>query len=210
MKIFISGQKYFAAEVLRLCLDAGHKVVGVCCPIGDKHIGRLAALNSIPIVPAGSLRYDTMPAGVDLGITAHSFDYVGKLTRHKTRLGWIGYHPSLLPRHRGRSSIEWALRMGEVVTGGTIYWLNSGIDRGDIERQDWVWLDRSKTAAEVWRNELQPLGVKLMREALADISKGKINRRPQDPKFSTFEPSLENIKDIYRPDLLMLPARGDC
>jgi len=210
MKIFISGQKYFAGEVLRLCLSAGHEVVGVCCPIGDRHIGRLAALNSIPITPAGALRYETMPSGVDLGITAHSFDYVGKLTRHKTRLGWIGYHPSLLPRHRGRSSIEWALRMGDVVTGGTIYWLNSGIDRGDIERQDWVWLDRSKTAAEVWRNELQPLGVKLMREALADISKGKINRRPQDPKFSTFEPSLENIKDIYRPDLLMLPARGDC
>lgn len=203
LNIFISGQKYFGEQVLRACMEDGHRVIGVCCPIDDKYIGRLAAAFGIPVVPGGGLNCDTMPPGVDIGITAHSFDYIGRRTRYKPKYGWIGYHPSLLPRHRGRSSIEWALRMNDPITGGSVFWLNSGIDRGDIERQQWIWLDKNKTAAEVWREELLPLGVKLLRAALADISNGRINRTPQDKRFSTFEPSLE-IKDVFKPDLLML------
>lgn len=203
LKIFISGQKYFGQEVLRECIQAGHDIVGVCCPLDDKYIGRLAVLNGIKIVPAGSLNHETMPKGCDLGVTAHSFDYIGRLTRYKTRLGWIGYHPSLLPRHRGRSSIEWAIRMGDIVTGGSVYWLNAGIDRGDIERQEWIWLDTTKSASEIWRGELMPLGIKLVCDAIKDIANGVVNRTPQDKRFSTFEPSIQT-KDIYKPDLLMI------
>ena len=105
-----------------------------------------------------------MPPGIDLGISAHSFDYIGKRTRYKARLGWIGYHPSLLPRHRGRSAIEWAVRMGDPLTGGSVYWLNAGIDRGDIAYQDWCWIDPAlrlkdpkRAARELWRDELRRL-----------------------------------------------------
>ncbi len=203
MRIFISGQKYFGQEILRACLTQGHEIVGVCCPLDDRYIGRLATLNNIKIIPAGSLNFDTMPAGCDLGITAHSFDYIGRLTRYKTKHGWIGYHPSLLPRHRGRSAIEWAIRMNDIITGGSVYWLNSGIDHGDIERQEWIWLDRNKSASDVWKEQLLPLGIKLIAEAVEDISNGKINKTPQDGKFSTFEPGI-TTKDIYKPDLLMI------
>ena len=203
LNIFISGSKYFGQEVLRLCLHNGHNVVGVCCDFDDKYIGKLAVTFNIPIIQKGTLCYDNMPGNVDLGITAHSFDYIGKKTRYKPKYGWIGYHPSLLPRHRGRSSIEWALRMNDPVTGGSVFWLNAGIDRGDIERQDWVWLDKTKKASEIWRTELMPLGVKLLGEAIKDISNGKINKTPQDDRFSTFEPSTE-VKDVFKPDLLML------
>lgn len=213
LKVFISGQKYFGEEILRLCLRMGLEVVGVCCPLDDKYIGRQAHINNIPVVPAGTLNADTMPAGVDLGITAHSFDYIGKATRYKPRLGWIGYHPSLLPRHRGRSSIEWAIRMGDIVTGGTVFWLNAGIDRGDIAYQDWCWIDpkhrigdAKKAAKEIWIDKLAPMGIELIGKALADISKGIIVKTPQDANISTFEPSTD-VKDIYRPDLLMLPNK---
>jgi methionyl-tRNA formyltransferase len=80
MNIFISGQKYFGEQILRLCINKGFKVVGVCCPVGDNYIGKLAATFEIPIIPAGLLNGDNFPDGVDLGITAHSFDYVGKRT----------------------------------------------------------------------------------------------------------------------------------
>ena len=210
--VFISGQKYFGAEVFRLCVDLGCEIVGVCCPVGDGYIGRLAALNGVPIVPGGGLNYETMPKGVDLGISAHSFDYIGKKTRYAPRLGWVGFHPSLLPRHRGRSAIEWALRMRDPVIGGSVFWLNAGIDRGDIERQDWRFIDPAlfsknprKAAADLWRSELLPMGVELMRAALTDIMAGKINKAPQDNRFSTWEPSTD-VNDIYRPDALMLPA----
>lgn len=212
-RVFISGQKYFGAEILRVCLSLGCDVVGVCCPVGDGHIGKLAALHGIPQIPAGSLNYDTMPKGVDLGITAHSFDYIGKKTRYVPRLGWIGYHPSLLPRHRGRSSIEWAVRMRDPVTGGTVFWLNGGIDRGDIAKQDWRFIDPKmftvdpkEAASKIWRDDLMPLGVSLVRETLADIMAGRIVRMPQDARFSTWEPCTD-VKDIYRPDALMLPEK---
>ncbi len=196
--------------MLALCLAHPRvEVVGVSCPLDDKYIGRLATINELPVIPAGTLNGDTFPEGVDLGITAHSFDYVGRKTRYKARLGWIGYHPSLLPLHRGRSSIEWAIRMREPVTGGTIYWLNAGIDRGDIAYQEHVfikpkyWLNPKEGARELWFWELEPLGVRLMKQALDDISNGVIKRIPQDPDVSTFEPNTD-VKDIYKPDRLLL------
>lgn len=215
MTVFISGQKHFGAEVFRLCQNLGFHIAGVCAPLGDGHLRPLAARFGVPIIPGGSLTAETLPAGVDLGIAAHSFDYVGRATRYKTRLGWIGYHPSLLPRHRGRSAVEWAIRMRDPVTGGTVYWLNAGIDRGEIERQGWAWVDpkyyamkSADAARELWRETLQPLGAKLIKEALTDIKAGKINKTPQDPRFSTFEPSLD-VKDIFKPDLLMISAKSE-
>jgi len=215
MTVFISGQKYFGEQILRVCINKGFKIAAVCCPVGDQYIGKLAATFELPIIPAGSLNGDNFPDGVDLGITAHSFDYVGKKTRYKPKHGWIGYHPSLLPRHRGRSSVEWAIRMRDCITGGTIYWLNAGIDRGDIAYQDWCFIDPSlynkgpKEAAKIlWRDKLQPMGVALMSKALCDIKKGIIIKQQQNQKFSTWEPSTD-VKDIYRPDSLMLPYWGE-
>ena len=215
LRVFISGQKYFGQEVFRLCNEIEEvEIVGVCCPAGDKYIGQLAATFGVPIVPAGSLTADTLPEGVDLGITAHSFDYIGTKTRYKARLGWIGYHPSLLPRHRGRSSIEWALKMRDDITGGTVFWLNGGIDRGDIAYQDWFFIDpalytqKPKEGAKLlWEKELQPIGLSLLKQALIDICAGIIKKRPQDERFSTFEPSTD-VRDVYKPDLLMLEQYG--
>lgn len=211
IKVFISGQKYFGMEVLRLCNRLEFiEVVGVCCPVGDKYIGKLADRFNIPIVPGGSLNYDTMPEGVDLGITAHSFDFIGRRTRLKTRLGWIGYHPSLLPRHRGRSSIEWAIRMHDAITGGTVFWLNGGIDRGDIASQEFCFInpklfaiEPKKAARLLWESDLQEIGLKLIEKTLEDISNDIIVKVPQNKEFSTFEPNTD-VKDIYKPDLLML------
>jgi methionyl-tRNA formyltransferase len=215
LRVFISGQKYFGGLILReMLMNPLVNVVGVCCPLGDAHIGRVAALNGIQIVAAGSLNYDTMPENVCLGITAHSFDYIGKRTRYKARLGWIGYHPSLLPRHRGRSSIEWAIKMRDFVTGGTTFWLNSGIDRGDIIAQEVVWIDPKlfsmdvkKAAKQLWEGELQDVGVRLISKTVSDIIAGCVKSTPQDGRFSTFEPSLK-INDIYRPDALMIAAHS--
>lgn len=215
LKVFISGQKYFAQEVFRICKAMDNvEIAGVCAPVGDKYLGRLAAQFDIDIIPAGSLNAETMPEGVDLGITAHSFDYIGKKTRYKTRLGWIGYHPSLLPKHRGRSAIEWAIRMRDDITGGTVFWLNGGIDRGDIAYQDWCFIDpkfylmKPKEAAKrLWEFDLLPIGLRLMKKALKDISAGKLAKKPQDDRFSTFEPNT-NVKDVYKPDLLMIERYG--
>ena len=183
------------------------EIVGVCCPLDDQYIGKGCRRWNIPIIPAGSLNADNMP-DCDLGITVHSFEYIGKKPVYSA-FGLARLSPSLLPRHRGRSSIEWAIRMKEPITGGTVFWLNAGIDRGDIAYQDWCWippefhLSPQKSAASLWRDSLLPMGLKLFETALNDVLNGIIKRTPQDKRFSTFEPDT-NVKDIYRPDLLMI------
>lgn len=90
---------------------------------------------------------------------------------------------------------------------------NAGIDRGDIERQEMAWIDPAHysgsvkdNAAEIWREQLLPMGVRLMAGALADIKAGIYSRTAQDARFSTFEPSLD-AKDIFKPDLLGIEAK---
>ena len=215
LSVFISGQKYFGQQVFDLCNRLEYvDIIGVCCPLDDNYIGSTARLFEVPITPAGHLTNQTMPAGVDLGITAHSFDYIGRLTRYKTRLGWLGYHPSLLPRHRGRSSIEWAVRMRDVITGGTVFWLNAGIDRGDIAYQDWCWIEPrfylmnpKEAAKHLWNDKLQAIGLTLFELALKDLSDGVVKRLPQCDELSTFEPNTD-VKDVFRPDLLMIEQYG--
>ncbi len=209
MKVIIAGQKYFGEQVLRMCLLKNIEVVAVSCPVGDEHIGKLASINNIRIIPAGSLSGDTCPT-CDLGIAAHSFDFIGRRTRYAPKMGWVGYHPSLLPRHRGRSSIEWAVRMGDAITGGTVYWLNSGVDRGDIAAQDWCFIDKkmqtlspSEAARVIWREQLCDMGVKLLSKVVCDIASGKVIRKKQNERFATFEPSISGQR-LYRPDLLMI------
>ena len=114
MEVFISGQKYFGESVYFLCKKLGFKVIGVCAPIGDKYLYRSAISDGVMVIPAGALNAENMPK-CDLGITAHSFDYIGKKTRYRPKLGWLGYHPSLLPRHRGRSAIAYAIVTGKQI-----------------------------------------------------------------------------------------------
>ena len=211
IRVFISGQKYFGERVFDLCNRLDFiEVVGVCAPLDDKYVAKTAITLGVPIVAAGTLNADTMPDNVDVGITAHSFDYIGRRTRYKAKIGWIGYHPSLLPRHRGRSSIEWAVRMRDAITGGTVFWLNGGIDRGDIANQDICFIDPKlyamdsrKAAKLLWEHELQEMGLRLLEATLNDISNGILKKMPQKKEFSTFEPNAD-VKDVFKPDLLML------
>ncbi len=211
LRVFISGQKYFGEQVFSLCNRLEFvEIVGVCSPLEDKYVTKMARTFGVKYVPAGTLTADIMPDNVDLGITAHSFDYIGKKTRYKTKHGWIGYHPSLLPRHRGRSSIEWAIKMRDAITGGTVFWLNGGIDRGDIAYQDFCFIppklyamSSKKGAKWLWERYLQDIGLKLFEKALKDIYNGIIIRKPQDNEVGTFEPNT-NVKDVFKPDALML------
>jgi len=207
LNVFISGQKYFGAEVLRLCY---HKlklnIIGVCCPVDKDKPDRLylaAKRLMIPIIPAGTLNGDSFPNNVDLGIAAHSFDFVGKRTRYKAKIGWIGYHPSLLPRHRGRDSVRWAIKMNDAITGGSIYWLNAGIDKGDIAAQDFVFISTSDTPTSLWREKLLPLGIILFEKVLNEIRAGKMPRKPQSEDCATWEPGI-NPPPVFKPDLLMI------
>ena len=115
MEVFISGQKYFGESVYFLCKKLGFKIVGVCAPIGDKYLYKVAVRDGVMIIPAGALNAENMPA-CDLGITAHSFDYIGKktgATSHiRTGAGYLKNISSTQRRERRSYGVtncwEWA------------------------------------------------------------------------------------------------------
>jgi methionyl-tRNA formyltransferase len=129
--------------------------------------------------------------GSDLIITAHSHARVTKAALAASRLGGIGYHPSLLPRHRGIAAVEWTVREGDPITGGTIYHLADHMDAGAIAKQEWCFVRKGETARELWERALAPLGIKLLAEVV-DYAKTHttLPSTPQDEQFATTAPRL--------------------
>jgi methionyl-tRNA formyltransferase len=223
VRVYVSGSRAFGAAVFQLVRERGHEVVGACSPpwssgggqftLGEKLVGRRDRLraaaedNGVPWLPAGELNARTLPEDVDLLIAAHSHDFIGRKTRLRLKLGAIGYHPSLLPLHRGRDAVRWTIRDRDNIAGGTVYWLNDVVDGGPIAAQTWCFVLPGETAAELWRRELFRLGVAMFARVLTDLEDGVIVAVPQDERLATFEPAFDPPR-LRRPDLLELGDGG--
>jgi methionyl-tRNA formyltransferase len=101
--------------------------------------------------------------------------------------GTIQYHPSLLPRHRGPSSINWPIIMGETKTGLTIFWPDDGLDTGPILLQKETPIGPDDTLGSVYFDHLYPMGVDAMLEAIELVRAGKAPRVVQDESKHTYE-----------------------
>lgn len=193
MRVMIIGQKWLAAEVFALCQRRKDDIAAVCVPRTDDRLARLAAAVGVPVCQStGRLSHSWVPDGVDLLLCAHAHIYIEADARSKARLGALGYHPSLLPRHRGRDAIRWALHMGDHITGGTVYWMDDGADTGPIAEQDWCWVQPGDTAEALWRRDLGPMGIRLFEQALAEIDQGIYKATPQIEALATWEPALHS------------------
>ena len=191
MKVMIVGQKWLAAELTTLCLDRGDEVTAVSAPRTDDRLAALASNEGIPFCQVQRrLDADWVPNGVDVILAAHAHVFITAAARAKARYGALGYHPSLLPRHRGRDAMRWAIHMGEHMTGGTAYWLDDGADTGPIAAQDWCWIRPGDTPETLWRRDLAPMGLRLFGEVLQKLERGENPRTPQDAGLATWEPSF--------------------
>jgi len=209
LKIVLAGQRSFGASVLSALIEDGHEISCVFAPLPvDSKRDRLAmAAERMGVTLAHGLSARTMPSGVDLVVAAHSHDFVSERVLLGTRFGGIGYHPSLLPLHRGRDAVRWTIKMGDRVAGGSVYWLSNAVDGGPIAAQDYCFVRPDDDAGELWRRDLMPMGVRLLRHAVSDIANGVVVRVRQDESLATWEPSIGR-PPLHRPDLLMLPSPG--
>lgn len=202
MRVILAGTRSFGAAVLRMLADEGHQIAGIVTPWGDR-VEAEAIRQGRPV--CHEMTADWVRAGgADLIVGAHSHAFVGRKSRAATRLGAIGYHPSLLPRHRGKDAVEWTIRMGDPVAGGSVYWFTDHIDGGPIAAQDYCFVGRGETASQLWANKLFPMGIDLLRGVLHDLDAGRIVRQEQNEKYATWEPSIDS-PPLYRPEL---PALG--
>ncbi len=208
MRIVISGQKSFGRAVYLMCLEEGFEVDQVFVPAhSGEHLEPLrfeAEQKGTAVLPAGSLRAESLAPNIDVLVAAHSHDFVGEKTRRRLRFGALGYHPSLLPLHRGRDAVAWTIRDRDRVTGGSVYWLNNTVDGGPIAAQDYCFVRSEDTASTLWRRELFPMGVRLLRLALRDVLEGRIIAVEQDRTLATWEPSLSDRPRLFRPELPLL------
>ena len=129
--------------------------------------------------------------GTDLIIAAHTHARVSDEALARSRLGGIGYHPSLLPRHRGIAAVEWTILEGDPIAGGSIYHLADGWDAGAIAAQDWCFVEKGETARELWERSLAPMGLALLTRVVQEARlTGAIPALVQDPRFATRAPRL--------------------
>jgi len=120
-------------------------------------------------------------------VMAFVTDIVPESILSHPRLGTIQYHPSLLPRHRGGSAINWAVINGETRTGLTIFWPDKGIDTGPILLQKEIDIAPDDTVGSLYFNKLFPLGIEAVKESIELIRQGKAPRIPQDESQATYE-----------------------
>jgi methionyl-tRNA formyltransferase len=196
MKLTVVGSRYFGAATLQRLLAEGFDVARVVVPAEDDRLAKTAhdagldvvVLENPMRVPAEAIADDT-----DLIVAAHSHARVSKEALARSRLGGIGYHPSLLPRHRGIAAVEWTIREGDPIAGGSIYHLAERMDAGPIAAQDWCFVKKGETARELWERALAPLGLDLMVKVLRHArDNGGLPARPQDEQFATKAPIIRD------------------
>lgn len=207
MKIFICGQKSFGKAVLQRLIEDGHEITGIAPAPQNKYKDKMVGVairNKIPIISdCDSIKSADIPDETELVISAHSHWLISEQIINKCRYGGIGFHPSLLPRHRGQDAVRWAVHMGDFVTGGTIYDLKgTKCDGGDVILQKPIFISKGESYHDVW-HRLFPLGVDMVSEAVRLIEAHKETRTPQEEIYATWEPSWDRPR-LKRNELLQL------
>ena len=101
--------------------------------------------------------------------------------------GTIQFHPSLLPKYRGPSSINWPISRGEMDTGLTIFRPTDGLDEGAIIVQKRTPISENDTLGTVYFERLFPMGVAAMLEAADLVVGGRHTETVQEENQATYE-----------------------
>lgn len=197
MRIIVNGQQAFGKAVLEALVERGEEVAGVFCAAGKPGarpdpLKEAALARGLPLVEPTSFKDPAVAEALrelkpDLGVMAFVTLIVPKVFLDIPSLGTIQYHPSLLPRHRGPSSINWVIIQGETRTGLTIFWPDDGLDTGPILLQKEVEITDTDTLGSVYFEKLSPLGVEAMVESVDLVKAGKAPKTPQDGSQASYE-----------------------
>src|SRR5689334_6565461 len=197
MKIAIVGQQDFGKAVLEAFLARGDQVAAVfCAPEKDgarPDSLRVAAQDKgLKVHQSKSLKAPEAAeamkaAGADIGIMAFVLQFAPQEFVKIPRHGTIQYHPSLLPKYRGPSSINWPISRGEKETGLTIFRPTDGLDEGAVILQKRTPVGENDTLGTVYFDRLFPMGVQAMLEAADLVVAGKHKEVVQDESQASYE-----------------------
>src|SRR6266446_8325789 len=197
MRVAIVGQQDFGKAVLEAFLARGDQVAGVFCA-PEKPGARADALKvaaqekGVPVFQFASLKSGEAAAKMrelkaDIGIMAFVLQFAPQDFVAIPKHGTIQYHPSLLPKYRGPSSINWPIIKGDTETGLTIFRPSDGLDEGAVVLQKKTPISPDDTLGSIYFDRLFPMGVQAMLEAADLVKAGKAPRIKQDESQASYE-----------------------
>src|SRR5262252_97736 len=197
MKIAIIGQQDFGKGVLEAFLARGDQVAGVFCAPekeGAKaDVLKVAAQEKgvkvfqLPSLKTPEATQQMKALNVEIGVMAFVLQFAPQEFVKIPKQGTIQYHPSLLPKYRGPSSINWPIIRGDTRTGLTIFRPNDGLDEGAVILQKETPISADDTLGSVYFDRLFPMGVKAMLEAADLVVAGKHKETVQDESQASYE-----------------------
>jgi methionyl-tRNA formyltransferase len=197
MRIVVHGQQAFGKAVLEALLKRGENVIAVYVAPekpGQKPdpLKEAALAAKLPVYQPASYRTpeaaeEFRALRPDLQVMAFVTLFVPEEFLNVPTKGSIQYHPSLLPRYRGPSAINWPIIQGETETGLSIFWPDNGLDTGDVLLQKKTHLGPEDSLGSVYFDRLFPMGVEAMLEAVDLVRAGNAPRIKQDESRATYE-----------------------
>ncbi len=197
MKLIVHGQQAFGKSVLEAILEKGlDQVVAVYCapdkgsridPLKEFALEKGLEIHQPESYKAPSVWEQMKSLDADLCVMAYVTLYVPEEALNTPRFGSIQYHPSLLPRHKGPSSINWPIIFGATKTGLSVFWPDKGLDTGPILLQKEIAIGADDTLGSLYFDSLYPLGVEAMMEAIELVRNGNAPKQIQDPNAGTYE-----------------------
>jgi methionyl-tRNA formyltransferase len=208
MRIVVHGQDAFGKAVLEKLLARGEDIVAVCCAPDkagkpEDPLKAFAREKGLAVHQPKSWKtpeaLDLMKSfNADVCIMAYVLLFIPQPVLDAPKYGTFQYHPSLLPAHRGPSSINWPIAMGKTQTGLTIFWPDEGLDEGPILLQKSVPIGPDETLGDVYFKKLFPLGVDAMLESLDLVKAGVKLKHKQNLADGSYESWFK--KDIAEVD----------
>ncbi len=206
MRLVFCGTPQFAVPALEALIAAGHEIPLVVTQ-PDRPVGRTQELHAPPVKQTAlaegiavtqpdkirnnvEFRARLEEIAPDAIVVVAYGRIIPPWMLALPRLGCINLHGSLLPKYRGAAPIQWAVAMGETVTGNTTMLLEEGLDTGPILLQRELPIAPEQTAADLF-GVLAAQGAPLVVETLAGLDAGTITPQVQDHAKATLAPILE-------------------
>ena len=195
MRVAIIGQQAFGKAVLEAFRARGDTVAAVFCAPEHGRPDPLRQAAEAAAIPTHIFPKLTSPeaigalraAGADIGIMAYVTQFVSQAFCNIPKFGTIQFHPSLLPAHRGASSMSWSIILGQTETGFSIFRPTDGLDEGPVILSRTVPIEPTDTLGKVYFDKIFPQGVAALLEAADDVAAGRAAETPQPESGASYE-----------------------
>jgi methionyl-tRNA formyltransferase len=205
VKLIFCGTPQFAVPTFEALIAAGHEIALVVSQ-PDRPVGRDQQIVPTPIKQAAlgagipmtqpekirnnaEFRAQLEAIAPDAIVVVAYGRIIPPWMLALPRLGCINLHASLLPKYRGAAPIQWAIAMGDAITGNTTMLLEEGLDTGPILQQRTLEIGPDQTAADLFP-VLASAGAPLVVETLAGLADGSLQPQPQNREGATYAPLL--------------------